>query len=195
MAAVQANPHLAIAACAARPHVRAVSFVDGAPLAQDFSLGRGAVAAELVVHLALPVRHARRSDFEEGHAADDPPHAAHRKAFAHVGLEVCSAGHRGGHLAVILEAVEHLCERLGLPDVESVGVAAGVVDRRGERDRRVGGGAVQLGGTACNNGEKNDENRKRIPQTTAVRPVLPPSITPAQDSFAIITEEVPVFFW
>jgi hypothetical protein len=57
------------------------------------------------------------------------------------------------------------------------------------------GGAVQLGGTACSKGEKNDENRKRIPQTTAVRPVLPPSITPAHDSFAMITEEVPVFFF
>jgi hypothetical protein len=53
------------------------------------------------------------------------------------------------------------------------------------------GGAVQLGGTACNNGEKNDEKRKRMPQTTAVRPVLPPSITPAQDSLAMMTEEVP----
>jgi hypothetical protein len=50
---------------------------------------------------------------------------------------------------------------------------------------------VAHGGMEAKMGAKNIEIRKQMPQVMAVKPVLPPSATPAPDSMKAVTGEQP----
>ena len=50
---------------------------------------------------------------------------------------------------------------------------------------------VAHGGIDAKMGAKNMEMRKQTPQVIAVKPVLPPSATPAPDSMKAVTGEQP----
>ena len=52
-------------------------------------------------------------------------------------------------------------------------------------------GAVANDGIAVKTGAKNIDNKKRIAVVSAVRPVLPPAATPADDSTKVVVVEVP----
>ena len=55
----------------------------------------------------------------------------------------------------------------------------------------ISAGAVANDGTAINTGAKNIEMRNRNAVVIAVRPVLPPSATPAEDSTYVVVVDVP----
>ena len=55
----------------------------------------------------------------------------------------------------------------------------------------INAGAVANEGIVINNGEKIIATKNNTPVTTAVRPVLPPSATPADDSTNVVVVDVP----
>lgn len=56
---------------------------------------------------------------------------------------------------------------------------------------RISAEAVAAPGMEAKSGVRNREMRNRIPVTIAVRPVLPPATTPAEDSTKVVTVDVP----
>lgn len=56
---------------------------------------------------------------------------------------------------------------------------------------KISAGAVAKDGMDVNSGEKKVASRNKIPVVIAVRPVRPPTATPAEDSTKVVTVEVP----
>ena len=52
-------------------------------------------------------------------------------------------------------------------------------------------GAVAKEGIAVNKGENSVANKNNTPVVSAVRPVRPPTATPAEDSTNVVTVDVP----
>ena len=55
----------------------------------------------------------------------------------------------------------------------------------------INAGAVANDGIVINNGERTTETRNNKPVTAAVKPVRPPSATPAEDSTNVVVVDVP----
>ena len=55
----------------------------------------------------------------------------------------------------------------------------------------INAGAVANEGTVKNNGDKNNDRRNKTPTVTDVKPVLPPSVIPEEDSTNVVIVDVP----
>ena len=55
----------------------------------------------------------------------------------------------------------------------------------------INAGAVANDGTVKNNGDKNNDRRNKTPTVTDVKPVLPPSVIPEEDSTNVVIVDVP----